>query len=160
MCDHVRLPNGGVAIVCGLRRKKRQRCAFCGNPADKLCDWKTEKPTDIPHAKLQMGDVIETRQQKHHLPVRQVVRFVVVTAGVRYPVTMYGLQFPDGRCWVYYLWGKDKARVLRPGTCDKPCCDTCSREAGEDKDYCKDHWQAWEFPTSLDQTAALPQGEV
>lgn len=36
-CEHVSLPGGGSAILCG--RTKRQRCA-CGAPATRLCDWK------------------------------------------------------------------------------------------------------------------------
>tara|TARA_B100000678_G_scaffold260890_2_gene242053 strand:- start:1040 stop:1291 length:252 start_codon:yes stop_codon:yes gene_type:complete len=35
-CEHVSLPGGGTAIVCGTRA--RQRCA-CGAPATRLCDW-------------------------------------------------------------------------------------------------------------------------
>jgi hypothetical protein len=34
-CQHVKLPGGGSAIVCGATR----RCG-CGNRADLLCDWK------------------------------------------------------------------------------------------------------------------------
>lgn len=37
-CEHVSLPGGGTAIVCGPRRR-RSKCA-CGRPADQLCDWK------------------------------------------------------------------------------------------------------------------------
>lgn len=36
-CEHVILPNGTAAIVCG--RGRRQRCK-CGRPATLLCDWK------------------------------------------------------------------------------------------------------------------------
>lgn len=36
-CQHVTLPGGGSAIVCGTR--SRQRCA-CGKPATLACDWK------------------------------------------------------------------------------------------------------------------------
>lgn len=36
-CQHVTLPGGGTAIVCGTR--SRQRCA-CGKPATLACDWK------------------------------------------------------------------------------------------------------------------------
>jgi hypothetical protein len=36
-CEHVTLPGGGRAIVCGTRR--RQRCS-CGRPATLACDWK------------------------------------------------------------------------------------------------------------------------
>lgn len=35
-CEHVALPNGGSAIVCGVRRRK---CA-CGRRATLECDWK------------------------------------------------------------------------------------------------------------------------
>lgn len=36
-CEHISMPGGGYAIVCGTR--SRQRCA-CGAPATRLCDWK------------------------------------------------------------------------------------------------------------------------
>lgn len=35
-CQHVALPGGGAAIVCG---GARQRCA-CGRPATLFCDWR------------------------------------------------------------------------------------------------------------------------
>ena len=37
VCETIRLPGGGSAIVCSGRRS--QRCA-CGRPATRLCDWK------------------------------------------------------------------------------------------------------------------------
>jgi hypothetical protein len=44
-CETIRLPDGNVAIACGIRRPKPKLCK-CGSrlPADLLCDWKT--PTD------------------------------------------------------------------------------------------------------------------
>ena len=36
-CEHVTLPNGGTAIVCSSRRRKRCKC---GRPEELLCDWK------------------------------------------------------------------------------------------------------------------------
>lgn len=42
-CEHVPLPGGGFAIVCGTHASRGQRakdrCA-CGNRASLLCDWK------------------------------------------------------------------------------------------------------------------------
>lgn len=40
-CEHVTLPGGGTAIVCGPRRRKPKPCA-CGSglPATQRCDWK------------------------------------------------------------------------------------------------------------------------
>ncbi len=39
-CEHVRLPDGTCAIVCG--RVQRQRCYACGLPADRQCDWRVK----------------------------------------------------------------------------------------------------------------------
>ena len=36
-CEHVPVPGGGFAIVCG-RFPRRQRCN-CGAPATLFCDW-------------------------------------------------------------------------------------------------------------------------
>ena len=41
-CEHVTLPSGGFAIVCGTR--PRRRCA-CGRLAPLLCDWKAPTKT-------------------------------------------------------------------------------------------------------------------
>jgi len=37
MCEHVTMPGGGTAIVCGGH--SRRQCP-CGRRADLLCDWK------------------------------------------------------------------------------------------------------------------------
>lgn len=42
-CEHVPLPGGGSAIICGMRQP-RQKCR-CGRTATLLCDWK------MPNAK-------------------------------------------------------------------------------------------------------------
>lgn len=159
-CEHIQLPDGGTAIICGLRRgkQKTQKCRFCGSAGVKLCDWPTEKPVKIAHHELSPEDTVVTVQHKYRLKVQGLQRFEVDSALKGCPpspvvITMYGLVFPDGRCWLYYHWGvgfingagaKGSVNVLRPGTCDSPCCDLHSREVGEDKDYCMEHWRAWE----------------
>lgn len=46
-CEHVTLPGGQRAIVCGARRGKR--CKVCGRTATLACDWKIEGGTcDAP----------------------------------------------------------------------------------------------------------------
>lgn len=40
-CEHVTLPDGTAAIVCGPRRRKA-KCCKCGKPAGLLCDWKVK----------------------------------------------------------------------------------------------------------------------
>lgn len=42
-CEHVTLPDGTRAIVCGPRRPRR-KCT-CGRAATLLCDWKTGDST-------------------------------------------------------------------------------------------------------------------
>lgn len=41
-CERVPMPGGGVAIVCGPRRRRR-KCRTCGRPADLECDWKVPR---------------------------------------------------------------------------------------------------------------------
>jgi hypothetical protein len=66
----MQMPDGGFALICGPRQKKRY-CA-CGRPADLLCDWKVKSKKsgtcDLPicakHAK-QVGP------DKHLCPQHQ-----------------------------------------------------------------------------------------
>jgi hypothetical protein len=41
MCEHIKTPNGGEFIICGLRSPAR-RCVHCGLPGVFLCDWKVK----------------------------------------------------------------------------------------------------------------------
>jgi len=174
MCDHVKLPHGSTAIICGLRRKKAAPCEFCGRPSTKLCDWPEDKPTKVEHGLLKPDDVVVTVQAKLRLPVQGLNRFtgqfriwrdsgkehlIPVPRSEQWlwenakildlPVTQYGLTFPKDRgSFLYYCIGADQVTVLRPGTCDRPCCERCSREVGEDRDYCKAHWDSWQWATA------------
>ena len=38
MCDRVVLAGGTVAILCGVSRRRRARCAHCADPAAYACD--------------------------------------------------------------------------------------------------------------------------
>lgn len=40
-CEHLTLPDGTRAIVCG-RSRRRPKCKGCGRPADLACDWKVK----------------------------------------------------------------------------------------------------------------------
>jgi hypothetical protein len=41
-CAHVRMPGGGVAIVCGRGMRRARRCRHCACDASFLCDGKIE----------------------------------------------------------------------------------------------------------------------
>jgi hypothetical protein len=70
MCEHIDLPGGDHAIICGLRAFKKF-CA-CGRRADLLCDWKVsarksgtcDKPICAAHA-------LEVAPGKHLCPEHQ-----------------------------------------------------------------------------------------
>jgi hypothetical protein len=70
VCEHINLPGGGHAILCGTRRKPRY-CA-CGRECQFLCDWKVagkksgtcDKPICAQHAKQVAPD-------KHLCPEHQ-----------------------------------------------------------------------------------------
>lgn len=163
-CNLVKYSDGRTAIICGLPRYKLQKCQFCGAPGTKLCDWKTDKPVEVSHLRLRADDTVVTARQKHRLRIQGFQRLEVdarVALGLAeqalldqphsdqpcVTVTMYGLAFPDGRCWLYYCWSHNRnatVTVLRPGTCDAPCCELHSRSVGEDVDYCMTHWRSWE----------------
>ena len=57
MCEHIHFPDGGSAIICGLRSRPRH-CA-CGREAKFLCDWKVpgkksgtcDRPMCVQHSK-------------------------------------------------------------------------------------------------------------
>jgi len=38
MCERVTMPNGTVAIVCGVRHRRPRPCVHCGAPAPFACD--------------------------------------------------------------------------------------------------------------------------
>lgn len=44
MCEHLRMPDGSVAIVCGVRRGRPAPCAYCSQPSSLLCDGPTWRP--------------------------------------------------------------------------------------------------------------------
>ncbi len=69
-CNHVKLPGGGFAIVCG-RGHPTPRCRWCvSRPGKFLCDWKLaggktcDKPICPEHAQ-------EVAPNKHLCPEHQ-----------------------------------------------------------------------------------------
>src|SRR6266567_3541944 len=123
-CLTTTMPNGNRAIV-RMSGKRPNQCVFCDATGTKLCDWKTEKPVKIPHAQLSSEDTIFTVQHHHQLKVQGLQRFERAAMRRMVAVTMYGLEFPDGRCFLYYHWSTGKisgvgarghVMVLRPGT--------------------------------------------
>lgn len=128
------------------------KCAFCGAQAAHPCSWPVEKPASISHWDLEESHVIVSKLAKRELRPLTVRRFNMWSrGGVRHPVTMYALKFPDGRYFLYFLYGRDRVQVLNPAECESPCCEAHLREVGENTRYCMAHWSAWQ---TVEVTAA------
>lgn len=128
-------------------------CVTCGQPTEVRCDWPADKPTRIWHGSLDESDVVVTRMKKLHLPVLTVRRFFMwrrLLAGEerRHSITMFALEHPKNlsaaapvRHWLYFHWGKQTVTVVRRGRCEAPCCEFHQREVGDNRHYCRDHWE-------------------
>lgn len=44
MCERIQMPGGGVAIICGVRRRRRPACVHCGQPSAFECDGPPRTP--------------------------------------------------------------------------------------------------------------------
>lgn len=67
-CDDLKLPGGGVAIVC-TRGRKPKPCGLCPQPHRFLCDWKVESGTcDKP---LCAEHATQVASDKHLCPEHQ-----------------------------------------------------------------------------------------
>lgn len=67
-CDRVKLPGGGVAIVCS--RGRRVRCCACDLAGGFQCDWKVSK-TKTCDAYICPDHAKEVAPGKHLCPAHQ-----------------------------------------------------------------------------------------
>jgi hypothetical protein len=68
-CENVKLPGGGMAIVCG-RGRRGARCGWCTQRAGLLCDWKVGKGKTCD-AKICNTHAQEVAPEKHLCPEHQ-----------------------------------------------------------------------------------------
>ena len=69
-CEHIQLPNGGVAIICGMRGR-RKFCA-CGRACAFECDWKVrEKKSGTCDAPICAQHAKQVGPDKHLCPLHQ-----------------------------------------------------------------------------------------
>ncbi len=68
-CEHVKLPGGGTAIVCG-RFPRRRRCCACHLVGGFQCDWKVSK-TKTCDRYICPEHAQEVAQDKHLCPEHQ-----------------------------------------------------------------------------------------
>jgi hypothetical protein len=80
------------------------------------------------------------------IPGRRQLEIVCRVAEVDYTgrVIMIRLQDPLGRQADWQRWPQDLVQALRWRACRAPCCEAHAREIGEDRHYCRVHWEAWQ----------------
>jgi hypothetical protein len=155
-----KLFGGAPIIMCGpgMGPTPRKKCAFCdhkGRASISLCDWPVWKQIEKRAELAEVGDVWITQQAAKRgriveienlklAPDKQGTLSYVVTEG----------EFQARRIWVLipghpkpYPYTRNNGATFTtegPGTCDQACCFRHRRHVGIDKDYCMDHWNAWE----------------
>ena len=75
-CARVRMPGGGVAIVCGhgLNARRARRCRHCACEAPFLCDWKIEAlgTVNTCNAPICAAHALQVGPDRHLCPAHQV----------------------------------------------------------------------------------------
>jgi hypothetical protein len=148
-CHVLTLPNGGTAIVC-CPRPRRRKCSQCGCPdAKALCDWPMLKPVRFEPFDAIAIDQVLNQEGGWRCHINDIVRARDIEA-----ILIHGLVLDLGK-WAAGALRRSlpfetsfsigpgnfqKFRVEAPATCDKPCCFRCRIHVGDDRDYCSDHW--------------------
>lgn len=131
-----------TAIVCGSFPEAK-RCA-CGSPSTILCDWPVLVEEHRRADRLKVGEMIipfsmgSVNTRDGHIVPDQEARKVLSVKHVEgfVSIVWQGRTEPSSpvayRQFAYI-------RVVKPGTCSKPCCDAHSRSVDDGRDYCYDH---------------------
>ena len=79
-CYKVQLPGGAVAIVCGVKPRVK-KCATCGRPAARECDW-CDQPVCSTCA-TRKGSVDACPEHNYEFQEREAIQGDVVPAAVK-----------------------------------------------------------------------------
>lgn len=139
---------GAQIILCGDGFEDKP-CAFCGAEAPYLCDWPVTRFESVIAHDVRIGDVIrdsargETAIEMRVLGIEALgwlflfqVEFLRVPQASRRRVEEY-------RRVGFARNAHGIVPTAKRGTCDQACCEAHAREIGEDRHYCRGHWQAW-----------------
>ena len=130
------------AIVCGGFPKPKH-CA-CGAQATILCDWPVMVDEWRRADRLKVGELIipfsvdpVNRLPSKYVPEQEARKVLSVNHADRYvSVVWQGRTEPsDPVAFREFAYVK----VVKPGTCSKPCCDAHCRSVDDDRDYCQEH---------------------
>jgi hypothetical protein len=71
-CKHIRLPDGTVVMVCGIKPARKKPCIQCGKPAGRECDW-CDRPI-CSACSTRRGDVDACADHKYELQEREAIQ--------------------------------------------------------------------------------------
>jgi len=118
------------------------KCGFCSATKDvESCRWSVMRYMPARYSELVEGDIVarwtDLRSQP---PVARVESITPVDpfyrAGGHRLVLRIGTRVKEAT-----VIGTSPVRVLRPDTCDTPCCPLHRCERGPNSIYCQDHWR-------------------
>lgn len=150
---------GAQIILCGdgCGGVENKPCAFCGAEAPYLCDWPVTRFESVIAHDVRIGDVIRdwTAIEMRVLGIEALRPSPPVPVPARNSVLYFRvelLRVPKGtrsRAKNYLDFGCLRHTLAivptaKRGTCDQACCEAHAREIGEDRHYCREHWQAWQ----------------
>jgi hypothetical protein len=143
---------GAQIIMCGdgCGDVEAEPCAFCGAEAPYLCDWPVTRFESVIAHDVRIGDVIRDSARGETAIEMRVFDIHAVNSLLYFRVEL--LRVPKGaraQAKRYLDLGHLRhAGAIVPtakrGTCDQSCCEAHAREIGEDRHYCREHWQAWQ----------------
>ena len=126
-------------ILCPHEKRGAAKCHFCAERAVAECSWPAERFVVTKYANLNVGDRI-----KHPAHSGKTVA-TVLRVGLR-PFEEYcELALLIGNREEYgEIFRHLNVRVARAFPCALPVCEAHLRNVADEKNYCADHWHAWE----------------
>lgn len=113
-------------------------CAFCPAPSVALCDWPVEKLQRIDVG----GEITRGQTVYGASGTAGVVEFLERIDGkIKMVIKHAKSNRRETYCAAPESW---KVYDYRPAACRIPCCDLHRRSVDEARNYCREHWDAWE----------------
>lgn len=164
LCNQCGLPSlDSPCGVCALLRVHREEalrlarelkysigpfCQFCESLEETvLCDWPEMKPTPKRTELAEIGDVWITEKAGKRGRITEVNNLNAAgmpTDDVFVRREIWVLIPGHPKPYPYSRVNGMSFTTLAPGTCDRQCCWRHQREVGENRHYCKAHWDSWQ----------------
>lgn len=129
------------SILCPHEQRVNTTCRFCTEPPVAQCAWPVEKLAFAHYGDVKVGDrikrVVEFRAECR--PPAEVVVVERCGVGEIRLVLAIGSRMKEIREKVTGL-----LRIAGEQACGVPVCELHLRSVSDGRQYCMDHWDAWE----------------